>query len=478
MPAIARPLQFTLMFLQDLQAARFLGIGNGVGVLQRGRVRPGRVLEGKNAIVTDFVDQAQSLAKFGFGLARETDDHVGRNTDLLVAGGLDPGDSLQVFLAGVIAEHGRQYARRAALDRQMYVVAQRRDGINRVDDVLGEVSWMRGREANPADARQFPDSRQQLSKTLFPGGIAVRIHILAEQLNVGVAGIGHASGFVKDRLRSTAALLAASVRHHTIGAELIAALKDGDVSPVRIGAGGEFGLESLVGLAIVESGDAIGPGLDLDQHGRQVAVGSRAGNQGNVGRTLEDLFALLLGDAAENGEALPFLMQLFEIGQPMKDLLLGLVADGAGVVEDQVRIFFAMHLRVALRDERAHDFFGVVEVHLAAEGLDVKRLLLGTHKHQYSGKYEEYSPQRHERHRGNQWISFVYAFVVKDPGRSPEERYEEEFKNPFPPCLCASVVKESADFLTSRAASRFGVRLPSGAWSARSAGCPFLFCPP
>src|SRR5664279_6544896 len=128
---------------------------------------------------------------------------------------------------------------------------------------------------------------------------------------------------VKDRLRSTAAFLAASVRDHAIGAELIAALNDGDVSPVRVGAGGEFGLESLVGLAIIKTRDAIGARFNLNQHGRQVAIRRRPGHQRDVGRALEDLLALLLGDTAKNGEALPFLVQLLEIGQPMEDLLLG-----------------------------------------------------------------------------------------------------------------------------------------------------------
>ncbi len=150
---------------------------------------------------------------------------------------------------------------------------------------------------------------------------------------------------------------------------------------MRIGAGGELGLEGLVGLAIVEPGDAVGARLDLHQHRRQVAVRSRAGDQRDVGRALEDLFALLLGDAAEHGEALPFLVQLLEIVQAMEDLLLGLVADRAGVVDDEVGILFALHLRVAFGDERAHDLFGVVEIHLAAEGLDVKRLLRRTHNH-------------------------------------------------------------------------------------------------
>ena len=150
---------------------------------------------------------------------------------------------------------------------------------------------------------------------------------------------------------------------------------------MRVGAGGELGLEGLVGLAIVEPGDAIGAGLDLHQHRRQVAVRSRPGDQRDVGRALEDLLALLLGDAAQNGEALPFLVQLLEVVQAMEDLLLGLIADRAGVVDDEVGVLFALHLRVALGDERPHDLLGVVEVHLAAEGLDVERLLLGTHNH-------------------------------------------------------------------------------------------------
>src|ERR1017187_4894809 len=142
---------------------------------------------------------------------------------------------------------------------------------------------------------------------------------------------------------------------------------------MRVGAGGKLGLESLVGLAIIEPCDAIGPGLDLNQHGWQVAVRGRPRDQGDVGCALEDLFALLLSHAAKNGEALPFLVQLLEIRQPVEDLLLRLIADRAGVVNDEVGVLFALHLRITLGDERSHNLFGVVEVHLAAEGFDVKR---------------------------------------------------------------------------------------------------------
>ena len=58
----------------------------------------------------------------------------------------------------------------------------------------------------------------------------------------------------------------------------------------------------------------------------------------------------------------------------MKNFLLGLVANAAGVVEDQVGLFGLGHLRVAFGNQRADDLFGIVRVHLAAEGLDVESL--------------------------------------------------------------------------------------------------------
>src|SRR5262249_49084513 len=114
----------------------------------------------------------------------------------------------------------------------------------------------------------------------------------------------------------------------------------------------------------------------------------RTRDQRDMRRALEDLLAFLLRHAAENGKALPFLAQLLEIGEAVEDLLLGLIADRAGVIEDEVGVFLARDLPVALGDERAHDLFRVVEVHLATEGLDVESFGLRTQsipvRNQYS----------------------------------------------------------------------------------------------
>jgi hypothetical protein len=60
----------------------------------------------------------------------------------------------------------------------------------------------------------------------------------------------------------------------------------------------------------------------------------------------------------------------------MKDLLLGFVADGAGVVQHQLRLFHGLDLAVSLVHQRANDFLRVMHVHLAAKGLKVKRFFL------------------------------------------------------------------------------------------------------
>jgi len=74
----------------------------------------------------------------------------------------------------------------------------------------------------------------------------------------------------------------------------------------------------------------------------------------------------------------------------MEDLLLGFVADGAGVVEDEAGFLLSLDLAVALGQERADDLFRVMDVHLAAKGLNVERFLRAlSHSCQYNAGKEE-----------------------------------------------------------------------------------------
>ena len=88
---------------------------------------------------------------------------------------------------------------------------------------------------------------------------------------------------------------------------------------------------------------------------------------------LEDPFALRLGVAAADGDdelrvlALPR-SRVAEVG---RELGVGLLADRAGVEDEDVGVRLRWRLAEPERFEHALDPLGVVSVHLAAEGRDV-----------------------------------------------------------------------------------------------------------
>src|SRR5215469_1491230 len=258
----------------------------------------------------------------------------------------------------------------------MDVVADRGNSFNSLNDILAEVPGMRSGEAHAAYSRNLADRRQQLSKALLPLRISVSVYVLSQQLDIGIAQVGHLPGLGQDRFGCPAALFAARVWNHAVGAKLVAALDDGDVTAMGIAAGGEFGFEGLIGLPVIQSGYAVLPRLDLHQHLRKVAIRCRSRDQGNVRRAFEDLFAFLLGHAAQHRELLPFRLQLLIILQAVKNLLLSLVPYGAGVIENETGFFYSLDLPVALAHQCSDDFLRIVHVHLAPEGLDVESLLL------------------------------------------------------------------------------------------------------
>ena len=107
----------------------------------------------------------------------------------------------------------------------------------------------------------------------------------------------------------------------------------------------------------------------------QIAIGCRTADQRDVGRPFKNFLAFLLSHTAQDAELLSLGGEFFEISQTMKDFLLGLVADGAGVIEDQFGRFHRLHLLITLGHERSDDLFRVMDVHLAAEGFNVKSFI-------------------------------------------------------------------------------------------------------
>jgi len=373
MAGVVGALDLALACVEDSQALDLYLFRDGVFHVDGGGVRTTRILEAINRVVAYFFEQCDGVFEVAIGLARKADDDVGGQRDVTL-GRLGPGNALEVPVAGVFTLHGLEYGGAAGLDGEMDVVAEGRNGVDDVDDIAGEIAGMRGGKADALDAVDLTDRGEKLREGAFAGWIPVAIDVLAEELDFCEARLSDSLGFGEDRGAGAAALFAARVGDDAVGAELIAAFDDRDVAAVGVGAGGELGIEGLIGLAVVEAGDAALAGFKAGKHVGEVAVGGGAGDDRDVGGAVEDLRAFLLGYAADDGEALPFSVEFLVLIEAMKDFLLGLVADGASVVKDEAGVGFVGGLGVALVQERAYNFFGVVSIHLTAKGFDVKSL--------------------------------------------------------------------------------------------------------
>ena len=238
--------------------------------------------------------------------------------------------------------------------------------------LLHEIARVGGGVADAADARDLGHARQQRGE--IPAGgrrIAIAVHVLAQQLNLGIAPLGQAARLLHHARAGAAALRAARERHHAVGALLVAALDDGDRSSVGIVAVRKRGVEGLVRRQ-AQAGDAAVSGFELDQHRFQLGVAGGARHQADVRSAAEDLLAFLLGHAAQHAEDFALAGVALELPQAVEHLLLGFVANAARVVEHQVGVFGRFHLGVAAGHERADDLFGIVHVHLAAEGFEIE----------------------------------------------------------------------------------------------------------
>src|SRR5581483_2797224 len=89
---------------------------------------------------------------------------------------------------------------------------------------------------------------------------------------------------------------------------------------------------------------------------------------------VEDALAFLLSYAAENAKNLTFAGFTLELLKTAEYFLFGFIADAASVVEDELGFVGLGNLRVAAFEQSADYLFGVVRVHLTAEGLDVEGL--------------------------------------------------------------------------------------------------------
>ncbi len=100
-------------------------------------------------------------------------------------------------------------------------------------------------------------------------------------------------------------------------------------------AAGDFGFKCFVGVGI-QARDAPVPFFDLREQFRKFAITGRAAHQADPRGALENFFAFLLRHAAEHTDDFPGVLSGLELPQTGKDFLRRLLANAAGVIEDDL----------------------------------------------------------------------------------------------------------------------------------------------
>ncbi len=301
-----------------------------------------------------------------------TDDKVGRQSEV-GARGAQPLDDAQVIVGPVLAVHPRQNDVRSRLHRQMHPGHQGGHLGMGGDEVLGHVAGVRGGVADPREPLD-PCERADEAREA-PVRAAVRavigVDVLAKQRDLAHAPAHQRLGLGEDAGGRAALLGAAGIGDDAEGAELVAPLLHRQEGR---GRGARAPLRQVVELVL---GRKLGIDRALARLGPaqkvgQAVIGLRPHDQIDKRRAREDLGAFGLRHAARDRDAQIGTLGL-ERAQPADvgiDLFGRLLADVAGVEDDEVGILGALGRAITLRRERLSHALGIIDVHLAAVGLD------------------------------------------------------------------------------------------------------------
>ena len=345
------------------------GLRHLIGHGRRGRSLADGVLKGESAGEPRLLDDAHRVLEVLIGLTGEADDDVGRDRrvrDALAHAVEDPEEPL----AAVRAAHRLEDAVGPRLQRHVQL---RHDGGglgHRVDDVVGEGSGVRAREADALDAGDLSRRTQELSERLAVAELdTVAVDVLTEKSHLDGAVVGEQSNLVQDVAGAAVLLFAAQVRHDAEGARVVAA--DGDRHPAavdRVALGGQGGREDLERLEDLELGVAVVT-RTLEQRRQRPHV-VRAEDDIDPRRLLLDRVLIHLSHAAAHGDlhALVLVLATLQVPERAVELARGVVTDRAGVDDDDVGLRTGSGGDVAGGLERSGEPLGIVDVHLAAEG--------------------------------------------------------------------------------------------------------------
>ncbi len=114
-----------------------------------------------------------------------------------------------------------------------------------------------------------------------------------------------------------------------------------------------------------------GAALRLSDQLRQTAIAIGADDEIHLRHLLQQLGAKTLRHAADHTEDVTGPLVALELAHPSQDALLGVIAHGAGVDEQHVRLDRIIGAHVARPSQDPEHQLGIRDVHLTAVCLDV-----------------------------------------------------------------------------------------------------------
>ena len=344
--------------------------------LGRGGARPRREDEDVCRVVLRDLRERHRGGKVGFGLTRESHDDVARDRQVR-NGRPRHRQLLQVPLGGIAAPHLRQRPVAPRLHREVEVLTHGVALRHRRDRLGPQVFRVGGGEANPIDTVDRVDRAQEIGElwTPLPGAqvAAVRVHVLAQQRDLGDAVAREFAHLVDDVAHPAADLRAPDRRNDAERATVVAAdLNREPRAVIDLTLGRE---RRRIRLVLFEDlDDRLTSACRFGQQCRRVGQIVGAEDDVDVTGALHDQVPVLLSQAPADRDLQirsPFL-QLLEATEMPVQLVVGVLPDTAGVEHHDIRRLEIVGGNQPIGRENPGDPLGIVLVHLTPEGTNVE----------------------------------------------------------------------------------------------------------
>src|SRR5579875_664472 len=305
------------------------------------------------------------MAELLFSLPREADDNVGGQGDAgyRAANVVDP---LTIVADGVGSTHTPQHIVVTGLNRQVDVLAELRQPAHCIDYPVRHVFRMGCQEADALDSIDIVHRLQQIGQVRMARKVvAVGVDRLTQERDFFDPSTSEALDLGDDIRQWTADLTATSVRHDAVRADEVTTIDDRN-------EGGNLGVARALGVVVRQVGEIH---VDLSQLGRDFYQPVELGwlvEEVDVREAFGELLLLTGHHTTCQGDAglgsLP--LHACQSSDFAGDLVLGGLANDAGVDDDDVGLVFDLRRNIACLAQHGGGFGGLRFVHLATNGPD------------------------------------------------------------------------------------------------------------